>query len=116
MSVKRPFAQAGQQKNPPSIEGQNKPSLPLPSPPLERRGQTEGLEDIEIGLKNLEDLLRSIGFDGSLAERVRSRLSEIDREINRIELEISKLESEKNRLLVEKDKILSVIRAFSGVR
>ncbi|QOJ79647.1 hypothetical protein IG193_04115 [Infirmifilum lucidum] len=112
MSVKRPFAQVGQQR---SSEQPDKPSLPLPPPPLEPRRQAGGFEDIERGIKNLEDLLRSIGFDGSLAERVRSRLSEIDREINKIELEISKLESEKNRLLTERDKILSVIRAFSGV-
>ncbi|UNQ72739.1 hypothetical protein [Infirmifilum sp. NZ] len=113
MSLRRPFANGSR-----VAERAEKQSLPIPSPPMRMEttlGVVEDKDMLERGLRTLEELLRSLGFEGALAEKVRQRMVEIDRDISRIEAEIAKLEGERNRLLKEKERIASVIRAFSGV-
>lgn len=124
MSMRRPFASEERK------EDGEKRALPLPTVRLQtvdrdspvpqvqagKLAEASASEDIvSKGLKNLESLLRALGFDGAFSERVSARLAEIDREIKNIENEVAKLEEQKRKLLREREKILSVVRAFAGV-
>lgn len=128
MGLRRPFAHGEKRDS-------ERPSLPLPSLSEQRVGGGSGAPSAEVeapgrgeegpaapnrdvvsrGLKNLEALLRALGFDGAFAERVSARLAEIDKEVRGLETEVARLEEEKRSLLKEREKILSVVRAFAGV-
>lgn len=120
MSFRRPLSSV-------SKDSSEKRVLPLPSATSDIQGHGEKeqtilnestLSDTELtqGIKNLEFLLHSLGFNDTLSERITNRLREIDNEINRINSEISQLEQEKNNLLVERGKITEILRVFAGIR
>ncbi|MEZ0345492.1 MAG: hypothetical protein ABWK01_02990 [Infirmifilum sp.] len=115
MSFRRPFS---------SIKEDEKEDRSLPLPTLkedvknvEKTAPDEPSKDeLSVGVKNLELLLKSLGYEVNLAERIVQRMREIDGEITRLDENIAQLERQRKNLLMERQRITEVIKTFAGIK